>query len=334
MIDERGSPPILIAGFGSAGRRHFRNLRRLGRENFVFLRSGKGILDDAEISEFPFAGTMTEALAYHPEIVIIATPSAMHLEIAQAAAEAGCNLFIEKPLGHELHGLDQLLAVAQDKKLIVMVGCQFRFHPLFMELRSMIEGGMMGRIVGAAAEYGDYLPAWHPWEDHRQSYSARLDLGGGAILTLIHPMDYLYSLFGKWRRIQAMTARVPCLGTPAGEDWCDINVEFENGVLAHIHVDYIQWPATHRLNIVGELGRVICDFNAGEMKWRSVEGDTRLSKVPSGFERNTMFLDELKHFLSCVSDRTQPQVSLADGIAALKMALEARSVASLGREHG
>jgi predicted dehydrogenase len=325
--------PILIAGFGSAGRRHFRNLRRLGCRDFVFLRSGLGILDDHEISEFPSTHRLEEALSYQPKAVIIATPSALHLEVALPAAEAGCDLYIEKPLGHDMKNVDRLRAAVHERRLVAMLGCQFRFHPLFIELQCLVDDGQLGRVVGAMAAWGEYLPSWHPGEDHRNSYSARHDLGGGAILTLIHPLDYLYRLFGEWRRIQAMVARVPSLGTPAGEDWGDMSIEFTNGVLGYIHVDYLQRPPVHRLSVVGDAGRVTCDYHAGVMKWWPAEGAAIVRRVPVAFERNTMFLDAMEHFLDCIRDRTEPRVPLADGAAALKMALEARRVASLETSH-
>jgi NAD(P)-dependent dehydrogenase (short-subunit alcohol dehydrogenase family)/predicted dehydrogenase len=331
-VSDSGVPgPVLVAGFGSAGRRHFRNLWLLGCRDFVFLRSGLGVLDDGEIAAFPSTNSLEEALAYRPKVVVVATPSAKHLEIALPAAEAGCDLYIEKPLGHELKDVDRLLGVVRERRLVAMLGCQFRFHPLFMELHSMISEGRLGRITGATAEYGDYLPSWHPGEDYRSSYSARHDLGGGAILTLIHPLDYLYRLFGEWRRIQSMVAAVRALDTPAGEDWSNINIEFANGVLAHVHVDYLQRPAVHRLSVLGEAGRAVCDYNSGELSWQPAQGEITMHRVQAGFKRNTMFLDAMEHFLDCVRDRTEPRVPLADGATVLRMALEARRVNSSGR---
>jgi predicted dehydrogenase len=325
--------PILVAGFGSAGRRHFRNLRSLGCRDFIFLRSGLGTLDDSEISEFTSTNRLDEALGYRPKAAVIATPTAMHLGIALPAAEAGCDLYIEKPIGHDLKDVDRLLAVVRERQLVAMLGCQFRFHPLFAELRSMIKRGRLGHIVGVTAEYGDYLPSWHPWEDHRKSYSARPDLGGGAILTLVHPLDYLYLLFGEWRRIQAMVARVPSLGTPAGEDWGDISIEFSNGVLAHVHIDYLQRPAVHRLTVVGDIGRAVCDYTAGELHWWPAQGEPIVRRVDVGFERNSMFLDAMRHFLDCMKHRTEPRVPLADGAAVLRMALQARHASSSEAVH-
>ncbi len=193
----------------------------------------------------------------------------------------------------------------------------------------MIQEGRLGRIVGATAEYGDHLPSWHPWEDHRKSYGARNDLGGGSILTLIHPLDYLYMLFGEWRRVQAMTTAVPSLNT-SGEDWSNINIEFANGVLAQVHIDYLQRPAVHRLSVVGETGRAVCDYSSGELSWRPAEGDVISRRVPATFERNTMFIGAMEHFLNCVANRIEPQASLAEAATVLKMALEARRYASMG----
>jgi predicted dehydrogenase len=294
----------------------------------VFLRSGLGVLDDREIAEFPSTNTIEEALRYRPKFAVVATPSARHLEIALPAAEAGCDLYIEKPLAHELKDIDRLLAVVRERRLVAMLGCQFHFHPLFIELHSMIGEGRLGRIVGATAEYGDYLPSWHPWEDYRKGYSARRELGGGAILTLIHPLDYLHSLFGEWRRIQAMVTAVPSLDTPAAEDFCNINIEFSNGVLAQVHVDYLQRPAVHRLSILGEAGRAVCDYHSGELIWQPTQGEAIIRRVNAGFERNMMFLDAMKHFLNCLRDRTESRVPLAEGAAVLRMALEARRTAS------
>jgi predicted dehydrogenase len=322
------SGPILLAGFGSAGRRHFRNLWSLGCRNFVFLRSGESTLDDSEIARLPSTNSLEEALAYRPKVAVVATPSALHLGVALRAAEAGCDLYIEKPLSHTLDNVDSLLAIVRERQLVAMVGCQFRFHPLLATLESILAKGALGGILGASAEYGDYLPAWHPWEDHRTSYSARADLGGGVILTLIHPLDYLYMLCGGARRIEAMVRRIPSLGTPAGEDWSDIFIEFANGVLGRVHVDYIQQPSVHRLSVIGEAGRACCDFNAGALAIQPAHGEPAVHRVGADFERNTMFLEAMRHFLSCVRDRTEPRVPLADGAAVLRMALEARNAAA------
>jgi predicted dehydrogenase len=324
--------PILIVGLGSAGQRHFRNLKRLGCRDFVFLRSGRGTMSTPpDANAFPTASNLEEALRHQPAAAVIATPSSLHIDVALPLAEAGCDLYIEKPLCHELTDVARLSQIADGRGLVVMVGCQFRFHPHLVQVRDMIAEGRFGRVIGASAEYGEYLPDWHPWEDHRASYSARNDLGGGVLLTLIHPFDSLYWLFGRWERIQAQSARVPVLETPAGEDWCDVNIAFTSGVLGHVHVDYVQRPPVNHLAVVGDAGRVLCDFLAGELRV-SLDGEVSITRVPEGYERNTMFLDAMRHFLASVRDRSEPRVPLRDGVDVVKIALEARQSA-MGIHH-
>ena len=53
-------------------------------------------------------------------------------------------------------------------------------------------------------EVGEYLPGWHTYEDYRQMYASRADLGGGVILSQIHELDYLYWLFGLPKRVFAL----------------------------------------------------------------------------------------------------------------------------------
>ena len=57
--------------------------------------------------------------------------------------------------------------------------------------QNVIDAAQLGKPVMARAHFGTWLPTWHPWEDHRSSYAARRDLGGGARLTHIHEIDYL-----------------------------------------------------------------------------------------------------------------------------------------------
>jgi predicted dehydrogenase len=321
--------PILIAGFGSIGRRHFCNLRSLGCTNFVFYRTHQGTVSDDESAGWPSFDNLAAALVTRPRIAVISNPSSRHLEVATAAAEAGCDLFIEKPLSDSLDGCAELARIVQSRALVAMIGCQFRFHPLLIELRNAIESGRMGRIVGARAEWGEYLPDWHPWEDHRQSYSARPDLGGGVVLTLIHPLDYLYWLFGGIDRVQAATRPVPTLETQAGEDWAEITLTFASGVIAQVHLDYLQRPPVHRLFLWGELGTAALDFQEGILKWQMKESNDGVTetKVPAGFDRNAMFVDEMRHFLDCVATRQSPAIPLHDGIEVLKIALDARHAA-------
>ena len=89
---------FLVAGYGSIGRRHLRNLIALGQNDIVLLRSHLSTLSEDEIKDIPVETTVEAALAHRPDGVIIANPTALHLDAAIPAAEAGCGVFMEKPV--------------------------------------------------------------------------------------------------------------------------------------------------------------------------------------------------------------------------------------------
>jgi predicted dehydrogenase len=328
VLSKHFNPTILIAGFGSIGRRHFRNLRDLGCDKFVFLRSRQGSIEDDEISAWPAVSDIDAALAHKPSIAVISNPSALHLPVALAAARSGCDLFIEKPVSHSLQHCEELQAIACEKQLTTMIGCQFRFHPLLSALRKSVLAGELGEVVGAAAEWGEYLPAWHPWEDHRSSYSARKELGGGVVLTLIHPFDYLYWMFGPSDQVFGITRGVPSLNTPADEDWADVLLRFaRNKVVAHVHLDYLQKPPVHVLRVWGDRGRAHLDFHSNRLGYEFPDGRQTEELVPKDFERNTMFIDEMRHFLDCCASDRPTTIPLSEGIDVLQMALGAKAAA-------
>src|SRR5215204_3128628 len=105
---------FLIAGLGSIGRRHFRNLIALGEKDIVLLRTRKATLPDDELAGFPAETDIHVALAKHkPDAVIIANPSALHLDIAIPAADAGCHILLEKPISNTLDRVKELQNTAR-----------------------------------------------------------------------------------------------------------------------------------------------------------------------------------------------------------------------------
>ena len=120
---------FLIAGFGSIGRRHLRNLRMLGENDLILLRSHKSTLPDDEIAGVPVETEIEAALAHRPDAVIISNPTALHLDVAIPAARAGCDLLMEKPVSHNLERLAELKKALKSGGGEMLLGYQFRFHP-------------------------------------------------------------------------------------------------------------------------------------------------------------------------------------------------------------
>jgi len=312
---------ILIAGFGSIGRRHFRNLHTLGEQDFIFLRSGRSTLPDDEIAGYPLETDLESALAHHPDAVIVANPTSLHLDIAIPAAEAGCHLFLEKPLSHSLAGLDRLESALSRGGGEVFVGFQFRFHPGLIRIKEILASEALGKPLSVRVHWGEYLPGWHPWEDYRKGYSARKDLGGGVVLTLCHPLDYLRWLLGEVRSLWAFVANQSDLDLEV-EDTAEIGLRFEGGALGSVHLDYNQRPPSHHLEVVCSGGSIRWDNGTGTVEvYDAGKGNWEPSPPPSGFERNQMFLAEMAHFLRVARGQEVSSCNLQDGIKSLELAL-------------
>ncbi len=327
---------FLIAGLGSIGRRHLRNLNALGEKDIVLLRSHQATLPDDELAGYPVETDLESALKRHePQAVIVANPTALHLDVAIPAARAGCHLLLEKPVSHSLERLDELGSAARARGSRILVGFQFRFHPTLNKARQLIQAGALGKVLSLHAHWGEYLPDWHPWEDYSQSYAARADLGGGVIVTLTHPLDYVRYLAGEVESLWATSGHVSSLEMDV-EDAAEIGLKFAAGALGGVHLNYFQRPPLHRLEVVGTSGSLRWDNADGVLHFQQMPSefgapsrDAAPARVeqfmpPDGFERNDLFLAQTRHFIGMVRGNVDPICSLDDGIQALKLALAAR----------
>ena len=296
----------LIGGLGSVGRRHLRNLVALGETDVVLLRTGKSTLPAEDLAAFPVEHDLRAALARRPDAVIVSNPTALHLSIAIPAAEAGCHLLLEKPLSDSMDGLDDLRRAIERGGGRTLVGFQFRHHPTLRRAKALLDEGMLGRILSVRAHWGEHLPDWHPWEDYRESYAARRDLGGGVLRTLCHPFDYLRWMFGEVEEARGVVGEGLGLDVEVA---AEIGLRFQSGLLAAVHLDYLQAPAEHSLSIVGDRGRLRWDAITGDL-----EAGSHSFPVPEGFGRDQLFLAEMKHFIDVVRGESASACTLEDGI--------------------
>lgn len=329
---------FMIAGLGSIGRRHLRNLIALGEHDILLYRTFRSTLPDDELSEFPFETDLPAALSQKPDGVIIANPTALHLEIAIPAALAGCHLLIEKPISHTMDGIDDLVKALDTGGGKALVAFQFRFHPGLQRIKNLLDDNAIGRPTSVRAHWGEYLPSWHPWEDYSKGYSARRDLGGGVILTLCHPLDYLSWLLGEVHTIWAFGDHLSDLHLDV-EDTAEIGLKFSSRLIGSVHLNYIQRPARHHLEIVGTHGTIRWDnsndavefFRAYAHKEFEAKPAWKVFPTPRSFERNDMFLSLMEHFIGVVNGKQEPRCTIDDGIQSLRLALEALKSIQLKR---
>lgn len=314
---------FLIAGLGSIGRRHLRNLVALGERDIVLYRTGQSTLPDDDLQGFPVEYDLESALGRHPDAVIVSNPTARHLDVAIPAARAGCHLLIEKPVSHSMARTDELRRAAADGGARILVGYQYRFHPALRQVGEWLEAGGIGEIVTAHAEYGEFLPGWHPWEDHRLGYSARRDLGGGALLTLSHAVDTLLWLLGPARLVAARTRVIPEIAADV-DSVATLLLEFEGSVTGTVGMDYLRTPKTHRLEVVGTRGSATWDEGSGTAVLRRPPDAAEMRVAPpAGYDRNDLFMAEMAHFLRIARGEEDSRCPLDEGLRTLRLVSDA-----------
>jgi predicted dehydrogenase len=330
---------ILFCGLGSIGQRHVRNLRTLLGETVEILAyrsrghspvlnpdmtAQEGVTLEKAYRIRSFCD-LNEALAQQPDAVFVTNPNSLHLPVALAAARAGCHLFIEKPLSHSLDGIDELIEIVQRKKLVAFVAYQFRFHPGLRLMKTVIEQGRLGRLSAAHVVNGEYLPDWHPYEDYRQSHAARREQGGGCLSIQTHELDYALWLFGMPSHVYAVGGHLSRLEVDV-EDSVSILLRCQQQgrpLPVHIHLDYLQRPPQRVCEVIGDAGKARYDYYANTVELHDAFEKTAEFRRFDDFDRNQMFVDELKHFLSCLRGDESPLVDLQEGTRSLKISLAA-----------
>ena len=107
-------------------------------------------------------------------------------------------------------------------------------------------------------ESGSYLPDWHPYEDYRNSYASKENLGGGVVLTCIHEIDYLHWFFGEIKELFAMTGKFSDLKIEV-DDLASVTMKFSNNIIVELHLDFFQKPDFRCCKIIGTNGTIYWD---------------------------------------------------------------------------
>jgi predicted dehydrogenase len=283
-----------------------------------------------EPPDLPVFTNLTQALATGPNVVLITNPTAYHLQVALTAAQAGCHLFIEKPLSHSWDGVEELLSIIQQQHLVTLVGFDLRFDPGLCRVKALLEEGCIGRLLAIQAQVGQYLPDWHPSEDYRKGISARIETGGGVILDLTHELDYVSWLFGPVSSVSCFADKVSSLEIET-EDTATMLLRFQNGAMGTVHLDYIQRVPSRTCRIIGERGTIVWDYFGKTVTCYSPDRARPWEFAYGNAERNDRFLEEMRHLLACLQGLEQPKVDVVAGSRVLKLALAAKQSAASGQ---
>ena len=317
---------FLVIGCGSIGKRHIGNLLaleagdvlgfdiRADRRGEVEARFGIEALD-----------ALDDAWSRDIDAAVVTSPTSLHVPLAIQAAEHGCHLFIEKPLGDSLDGVDPLLDLVRTRNLVSLVGCNMRFHPSLRTIKKLLEEEAIGQVVSARAEFGQYLPDWHPGEDYTTSYSASEDQGGGVILDAIHEIDYLRWMLGEVEAVGCLGGKLSHLDIET-EDTAAILLRFASGAIGEVHMDYVQRAYRRTCQVVGTEGTILWNWEDDKVRlYTAATQGWRGFKNPPAWEPNAMYVDEMRHFIRCLAREEKPAQDLVQARHVLEVALAAKA---------
>jgi len=324
---------LLIVGLGSIGTRHLRIARELNPCADIRVLRHQECVSVPEYADGCIS-SIEQAVAFLPQIAVIANPAPFHIPVAQRLAEAGVHLLIEKPLSSSLDAVTQLIETCHKQGSVLLTGYNLRFLPSLQHFRNLILDDTIGRVLSVRCEIGQYLPSWRPDTDYRQSVSARRELGGGVLLELSHELDYLRWIFGEVAWVNATTSRQSTLEIDV-EDTAHlilgfVSVDDKFQLIGTVSLDFIRQDTTRSCTVIGE---------NGTLRWNGLTGAVELYEAGAKewyelfchqHQRDDSYLAEWQNFIDCVNEDKKPLVTGEDGLKVLEIIGAARVSAASG----
>ena len=199
---------VLFIGLGGAGQRHLRIFRDLIPEcQFFGLRkikktptldpsfnvlANKKLEDIYGISIFNNESIIEEI---KPDFSIVSVPNSLHSYYTKLLFQNNSHILLEKPGIIDSKGSEILQNTYLQSDLTFRVGYQRKFNPLFLIFKKFIKNNYED-IKRIEVKVSSFIPNWHPYEDFRDLYACRKELGGGVLLTETHELNMIIDLFG------------------------------------------------------------------------------------------------------------------------------------------
>jgi len=246
------------------------------------------------------------------QAVAVALPAKLHYEMAMKALQAGKHVFVEKPLALSSKECLNLIHAAEEKDKVLMVGHTFEYNDVVNVLKSEIEKGTLGEIY------------------HMDSQ--RLNLGRirhdvNAMWNLA-PHDVSIMLYLLQEEPLAVAARGATYLQDGIEDMVFMDLVFEGGVHAHIHVSWLDPIKTRRMTVVGAKRMAVyddmeehklkiydkgIDVSVGKVSYRS--GDVTVPAI----ELREPLRVECSHFIDCITQHQRPRTDGYDGLRVVRV---------------
>jgi predicted dehydrogenase len=254
-------------GLGYWGPNLLRNLHAVPRAEVVAVAD----LSRERLAEVMRDGHPVPTTNDHREIlaradvdaVVIATPAATHARLVGEALEAGKHVLVEKPLAMTVADGERIAALAERRRLVLMVGHTFLYNAAVRRLRQYIDEGELGDIF--------YL------------YSQRLNLGRVRqdvnALWNFAPHDVSIMMYLLGRTPSEVSARGFAFLQPGVEDVVFMSLSFPGNVNSHVHISWIDPHKVRQMTVVGSQKMAVYDDVSADA--RIVLFDRGVDRVPT-----------------------------------------------------
>jgi predicted dehydrogenase len=304
-----------VAGLGYWGPNLARNFAELAELAWLCDHS-PDLLPEAE-GRHPQARTTTrfDDLLADPDLdaIVIATPVVTHYELAKQALAAGKHVFVEKPPAQSSTEAEELSALAEEQGLVLMPGYLLLYHPAVAKLKELVDSGQLGDILYL---YGNRQNLGQIRRDENALWS----LGA-------HDLSVLLHLVGE-EPVEAW-ARGESFLRDSVEDVVFCYLRFDSGVVAHMHLSWLDPHKMRKITVVGRDKMAVFDDMEPERKvtvydkgtvlrpaseWQVRTGDIHIPKVSA----EEPLRIECRHFLSLVEGEGDQRAPARDGLAVVR----------------
>jgi myo-inositol 2-dehydrogenase/D-chiro-inositol 1-dehydrogenase len=303
---------LAVIGLGAIGRVHARNLaRHVPGAELVLVVDRVAELAEAAAAELGVGwSTRPEDALGEPGVaaIVVAVPTPFHPGLIEGAAAAGLHVFCEKPLALEPAGAQRAVSAARDAGVRLQVGFQRRFDPDFLAAKRHIDSGGVGAVQLLRIAHRNRMPP------HETQLVERL--GSIFVDMTVHDFDTARWLVGEVDEVTAFERKRNAVTV----------LRFTNGALGIVdNSRYAGYGFECSAEIVGTDSTLRIGGRGRPLDVDVLTACGALSPVAENhIERHlTAYRDELRHFVACLREGTEPSVVGEDAVAALELALSA-----------
>ena len=310
-----------VIGAGTMGQHHVRVYREIANTDLV----GVADADEAMRASVEQRHHVKSYADYHdlldqakPDLVTVAVPTVLHLEVASEAIRRGIHVLVEKPIAETERDGQTLIDLAKQHQVTLAVGHIERHNPAVQALKTALESGQIGTIFEMHAQRVG------PFPSRIRDVGVVLDLA-------THDIDVICHLAGSpVKRVYAETQQNI---HSTREDTLSGLIRFTNGITGVLQVNWLTPTKSRRLTVLGAGGMFEVDYITQDLTFyengltpngfhnlQLLRGVSEGRIIREKIDKREPLRVELEDFIGAIRDQRNPRVTGEDSLNALRVA--------------